>query len=84
MNNGGLQYIKIKDNKNILNKWLIEEETNNTYKIFLNGFISEINKKNTYMKDNILYTSEIRNAYTTMINGKGQRYAKAEYRELWI
>jgi hypothetical protein len=78
------QYIQIKDSKGILHKWFIEEKTENTYKIFCKGFISEINKRNTYMKDNLLYTSEIRNPFTTMINGKGQRYTKAEYCELWI
>lgn len=90
MDNGGViymaQYIKIKDIRGRLNKWLIEEETQNTYKISCKGFISEINKKNTYIdfkdfNNDILCTSDIRNAY----NGFPDRtYSKASFCEIKI
>jgi hypothetical protein len=75
------QYINIKDNKGIIHKWLIEEETENTYKIFCNGFVSEINKKNTYIKDDQLCASDIKDAHRTFDN---KRYAKAEFSEIWL
>lgn len=81
-----VQYIKVKDNKGNLNRWLIEEETNNTYKISYNGFISEILKKNTYtdFKDIDFLTSDIRNAYTILKLSNGKKYTKAEFCELWL
>lgn len=80
------QYIQIKDRNGLLNKWLIEEETENTYKIMYNGFISEILKRNTYkdFKNDILVTSDIRNAYTRFKLSNGKKYTKAEYCELWL
>jgi hypothetical protein len=74
------QHIQIRDIKGLIHKWLIEEETKDSYKIFCNGFISIINKKHTYMKDGLLYTSDIRNPWCTLENKK---YMKAEYCEIW-
>lgn len=73
------QYIQLRDNQGTLHKWLIEEETENTYKIFCNGFISEIYKKNTYWTDEGLHSLEIRNPFRTLENRK---YAKAEFCEI--
>lgn len=76
------KYIHIKDNKGAVNKWLIEKETINSYKIFFNGFISEINKLKTFYIDDDLYTLDIRNAYTTLFKANGKKYSKATFCEI--
>ncbi len=81
MTTGLEQYIHIKDIKGIIHKWLIEEETKDSYKIFCNGFITEIKKQCTYMKDNKMYTSRVINPYSTLENIK---YAKGAFCEIWL
>lgn len=78
------QYINIKDSKGFIHTWVIEEETKNSYKIFCNGFISEICIKHTYMKDGVLYTSDIRNPFSNIELKKGKKYAKAAYCEILL
>ena len=54
-------YITVKDNRGIEHKWLVEEETKNTYKIFSNGIITSIYKVGCYLIDGQLYSYETRN-----------------------
>jgi|SRR5665647_1532110 len=54
-------YIKIKDNRGIEHKWLVEEEMEKTYKVFFNGIITSIYKCGCYTIDGKLYSFEKRN-----------------------
>jgi hypothetical protein len=68
-------------NKN-LNKWIIENETENTYKIYADydkRFVTEVYKSLTYWFEGKLYSSEIRSPFSTIVP---DRYGKCEY--CWI
>lgn len=54
------QFIVIKDKHDNFNSWTIEEETENTYKIFSKGYITEIYKNKCYRVDGTLYSYEVR------------------------
>lgn len=75
------KYITIKDRDGILHKWLIEEDLDNRYKLSCNGFITELSKNHTYLKNETLYSSDVRNPWCTLENKK---YSKAEYFEIWL
>ena len=70
------EFVKVKNKIGKDIKWLIEEETKNTYKIFSNGIITSIYKVGCYEIDGQLYSYETRNNnsldYDTLVYEDGE------------
>jgi hypothetical protein len=57
------QHVYIKDQSGKLNKWIIEDENDITYKVFYDCHITEVYKNKCYIQQNKLYSTEVRAIY---------------------